>query len=198
MRRKPKELLERCSECGFRKEWCICNSIKKMDNKTRVLLITHAQDERKPSNTGKIIRASVQNYCLVRYGTKEERIDYEWIKNQNPVILFPNENAVILSKTYCESLYSPTLVILDGTWSQAAKLANKLIKITSNFVTLPQGSYNKYLLRDSGTENKLCSAQALIEALNILGEDTVNIQNAIDLFITKNLQIRGQISRLEK
>ncbi len=188
-----KKEVERCSQCGFRTVWCICNSIKKTDNKTEVMLITHANDQRKPSNTGKIIASSLANCRLIRYGNKDEILDFEEIMQRNIAILYPNETSGTLSPELYEELGRPVITVLDGTWSQAARLASKFSKKNARFIKLPPGGHGRYFLRNSGSPDRLCSAEALIRTLKLLGEETAGLENALKLFIEKNLQIRGRL-----
>ena len=185
--------IQRCEKCGFRIEWCICPQISKMKNFSDIILITHALDEKKPSNTGKIISTTLTKCETIRYGHIDERLDIQSLSKRNILLLYPNEDSQEITKDLYESLKKPAILVLDGTWHQASKLANKFKKIGAKFIHLPQGNYSKYLLRSSGREERLCTAQALIECLKILGEDTLNFENALNLFIEKNLQIRGRL-----
>ncbi len=189
--RKSSRTIDRCISCGFRREQCICSRIETSETKTKLALIIHQHDEVKPSNTGKLLIAAVPSCIVYRYGFKEHTLDYKEISTIHPAVLFPKPGARTISKELWQEWENPTLLVVDGTWSQAAKQANKLSATTEKFVTLPPGDYLKYKLRNSGSDDKLCTAQAVIEALKILGEDTEKIQAALDLFIENNLKIRG-------
>ena len=191
---RNKKAIIRCSKCGFRLEWCICGEIKKINNSADIVLIAHILDEQKPSNTGKIISACLENCEVIKYGAIGEVFDINSFANKNTLILYPTEESKEITKELYESLSKPSITILDGTWSQAAKMANKFKKAGGKFIHLPKGIYDKYMLRKSNKEERLCSAQALIQTLKILGENTLEFENALKLFIEKNLKIRGRIN----
>lgn len=190
---KRRNNIERCDKCGFRLEWCICHDLSKMNNNANVILITHVQDEKKPSNTGKIISAVLSKCKKIRYGQIGEPLNIESILTENVILLYPSEDSKEITKELYDSLNRPAILTLDGTWHQASKMANKFKKAGATFIHLPQGNYTKYLLRNSGKEERLCTAQALIECLRILGEDTTNLETALNIFIEKNLKIRGKL-----
>ena len=185
--------MTRCAKCGFRLKWCICGEIKKTSNSTDVILITHARDLKKPSNTGKIISACFDNCETIRYGEIGKALDVNSFVDRNTLILYPNDVSNEITKEFYESFAKPPITILDGTWKQAARMASKLKKAGGNFIHLPKGDYDKYMLRNSGKEERLCSAQALIQTLKILGEDTLECEKALRLFIDRNLKIRGRL-----
>ncbi|MCQ2736886.1 MAG: DTW domain-containing protein [bacterium] len=189
---------ERCRLCGFRKEWCICSEIGRADIKARLIIIQHTMDAVKPSNTANIIRLA--SGCeIMRYGgNREEVIDYNYIDSMSPFILYPAEDSKPLSKELWIESGRPPLIALDGTWKQAARAAAKFAGRNVKFVRLPEGfSGGGYKLRKSGSEERLCTGEAVIDALKTMGEDTSVLEDALKLFINKNLLIRGRARDIE-
>lgn len=195
MRRKNSA--NRCSICKLQPELCICDRLKKTELHSDLIILLHISEEHKTSNTAKIVAASVDRCTIYRYGAPDAVINYDEIEAKNPVVLFPHATARVLTKEYWQELDSPTLVVPDGTWGQAARQASKMAARGFKFVTIPDGDYLEYHLRHADSKKKLCTAVAIEAALRTIGEDTRALKENIELFLKLKLSLRGKLSELE-
>ncbi len=187
----------RCPICGFKEGMCICGELPRVNLNVQLILVQHTLDAIKPSNTGNIIQA-ITSCKVIRYGgSKNERLEAEQIADLG-LILYPAASALTLSRELWEIKGRPPLIAIDGTWKQAARVASKLKKTSSseNFVKLRGNFKSFYRLRNSGMANRLCTGEAISEALKILGEDAEKIDMGLSLFIEKNLKLRGKLNKI--
>ena len=193
--RKNRSPENKCTICGFRPELCICSEIEKVTPKIRIILIQHSLDARKPSNTGNLLRG-ITDCELIRYGKLEDQpINMEEIEKLNAFVLYPFQDSILLTKDIWKEGETPTIIIPDGTWKQASRLASRLRGHCRGFLRFPENYVTNYKLRDSREEFKLCTCESARNVCGILGD--TKSEQAIDkifkLFVNRNLKNRGKI-----
>lgn len=190
---------DRCPDCGFRRELCICARLPSISTSARLVIIQHSLDAIKPSNTANLV-ARMTGCERIRYGgDRDEVADAGLVASLSPVVLYPAASSSVLSRESWEELGRPPIVILDGTWRQAAREASRLSRAgCSRFARLPDGFRGNYRLRKSGFEDRLCTAEAVAALFRVLGEDSNAdaLERGLGLFIEKNLLIRGRLGKI--
>ena len=130
-----------------------------------IWLLTHSEETKKSSGTGKLIKDTLHNQCHV----------IEWARKQpNPELLAldPSNTAIV----YLANPDSPTLgnkqitdmqniIILDGTWQQARKMYNHsaYLKNYPHYEIL--GEKSIYSKRRNQKAAGLCTAEVAIHLL---------------------------------
>eukprot|EP01064_Diplonema_japonicum_P016031 TRINITY_DN2406_c0_g2_i4.p1 TRINITY_DN2406_c0_g2~~TRINITY_DN2406_c0_g2_i4.p1 ORF type:complete len:373 (+),score=61.41 TRINITY_DN2406_c0_g2_i4:193-1311(+) len=127
----------RCPYCWVLKEACFCDEIPEMETCINFVVLYHANEFFRSSSTGKLVCQALGGRLLV-YGHHEKELE-ELITQPNTYILFPDETSVTLDKI-CEDaewhtltpdakmakkrerVKEITVIVLDGTWSQARSL----------------------------------------------------------------------------
>lgn len=110
-----------CGKCRRPSSDCFCGLLEPIPSATRVLILQHPRERDVPVGTARLARLGLHNAIL--------RTDVDF--SADPVVraclaegpaylLFPGEGAVDVETTRFPSPI--TLVVLDGTWWQAAKL----------------------------------------------------------------------------
>jgi DTW domain-containing protein len=178
----------RCEACRLHRNVCICDRLVSLPTRTRLVLLLHQLEVHKPTNTGRLALRCLPNSELALRG----RIDVlagaadggrlgleaaqvidpgqraEWlVRAARPVLLFPDPDAVPL--TELRDGPPVTLVVPDGTWSQAVRARRRVAGLASiPCAMLPAGLVSTYRLRHEPRAGRLSTLEAIAHALGIL------------------------------
>jgi DTW domain-containing protein len=187
---------------------CLCATLPRLVTRTRVVLVMHRVEHRKPTNTGRIALACLPSAELVlrgeRAGGNQPVVDEmlagldaarDAATASEPLLLFPHEDAVPLT---ARPAGAPpvTLVVPDGTWRQASKVRARtpgLARVPA--VTLPPGPPSRYRLRTEAHPAFLSTLEALARALGILEGPEVQraLEDVFDAVVHRTLWVRGEM-----
>lgn len=162
----------RCPRCRMHESLCLCAAVPRIETRTRLVLVIHRYEDRKPTNTGRLACACLPNSTVVMRGLKGEPsapllLDPE----SEPVLLFPAEDAGPIAP-FVQSKRPVTLVVPDGTWRQASKVRKRVPGLRDlPCVTLPPGKPSHYQLRFDAHETGLGTMEAIARALGMLEDD---------------------------
>lgn len=181
-RRPTKAPAPRCIRCRLLEELCICEVIRKAAERlkgsvtTRVILVTHAYEKTQVSHTGhlvpELLEGAEQRWCAGRNPAPE--LGHLLEGGARALVLFPDAGAPCLRPE--DSGLSPglTLVVPDGTWRQARRVAHRHPVISAlPRVTLPGLGPARWTVRRSARPLGLCTLEALARALGVLHGDSV-------------------------
>ncbi|MEO8874401.1 MAG: tRNA-uridine aminocarboxypropyltransferase, partial [Polyangiaceae bacterium] len=118
----------RCPRCYMHGSLCVCNLIPnpKVETRTRLILVIHRIEARKPSNTGRLGVESLQNSeTWVRGHEDNPTGAFEEDATRQALFLFPQEDATPIAE-FADSQLPITLIVPDGTWRQAAKVRKRV------------------------------------------------------------------------
>lgn len=112
--------------CCFRPEThCMCRAVTPIKASRNIVVLQHPNERKKYHATAKLLKAWIQN-CKVLRGVQFSKeylqsqcIDFEL---EDAVLLFPrnDQENLVTDQTGFD-----TLIVLDGTWSQARKIFNQ-------------------------------------------------------------------------
>jgi DTW domain-containing protein YfiP len=107
--------LPRCPRCGA--AHCFCERIPRIATRTRFVLLRHAWELDKASNSGRIAHLALENSIVHDIGIAGQPFDPAWIPD-GAWLLFPAAPP--------EPLSAPSsVVVLDGTWAQAKQMLKR-------------------------------------------------------------------------
>jgi DTW domain-containing protein YfiP len=177
---------------------CVCALMPRIQTRTHVFLVVHADEADKPTNTGTLALRALPNSSVrvVGEGTALVR--------EPPVVLPPgfvhltlgmSEDARPLAEVMHELRGQPVcLCVPDGTWRQAHRIKKKHLAGVPA-VTLPLGAPTAYALRAESHKGGLATLEAIARALAIL-EDDPAIEQALLVpflaFVAQSLKARGR------
>jgi DTW domain-containing protein YfiP len=108
------------TRCG-RNAVCICGSAPRLDLATRVIMVIHAVEWRRPSNTGHLARLALANAEIRLQGLRHRPVSGDGIDPASPstLVLYPGRGADPLT---AEALAARplTLLVPDGNWVTSA------------------------------------------------------------------------------
>jgi DTW domain-containing protein len=175
----------RCPGCRLHRQVCICDRFVALPTRTRVVLLLHQLEARKPTNTGRFALRCLPNSELAVRGRLDDAEEQaratgepqppaarevpRWLaRAAQPVLLFPHPEAVALT-TFVDSSLPTTLVVPDGTWSQAVRARRRVPGLADvPCACLPAGLVSTYRLRHEPRPGRVSTLEAIAHALGIL------------------------------
>jgi DTW domain-containing protein len=191
----------RCGVCGLHLKLCICDTLPRLETRTRVVIIMHSREARRTSNTARLALACLPNSTLVEraeHGAHEPaRL---WSSDSTPAILFPAPDATPLD-TWRGSVTAPvTLVVPDGTWGQASRLRQRVPGLAGlPCVSLPAGPPSVYRLRAIDRLSRVSTLEAIARALGLLESFAIGaaLERVLAVMVDRTLWMRGRIDRAQ-
>jgi DTW domain-containing protein len=166
----------RCLQCLMHEPLCICAIIPNIETQTKVVLIVHSREIKKPSNTGGLACKALNNSQVVIRGIKDQPLDQAEIVSPDAqnIFLFPTEESIPI-KTWCNSFKNPDkpvrLIVPDGNWSQAARVLRRLPGSSLvQPVNIPIGEPSEYMLRKEPLRRPegMATLEAIARTLELL------------------------------
>ena len=169
--RKRKHVRPRCEVCALHTELCVCAELRPVELATRLIVIQHSRERHKPTNTARLLLHLVTGARLVHYGLRDEPTDMAGLlaTAADACVLYPREAARVLEAAASPPERPRTLIVLDGTWRQARRLAGRIPEIAAlPFVTLPSGAASSWPVRRTPNPAHLCTFEAVVRAVALL------------------------------
>jgi DTW domain-containing protein YfiP len=180
---------------------CVCRlmPVPRIATRTRLVLIIHRDEERKPTNTGRLAAECLANSeTIVRGHESRPTPPFLCPPGTKPLFLFPHEEAVTLTDIAIPA--DPvTLIVPDGNWRQASKVRNRVPGLRDvRCVSLPIGAPSMYRLRTEAHEGGLATMEAIARAMGLLeGEPGTCVQHALEFvfraMVDRTLWSRGAL-----
>ncbi|XP_012621560.2 tRNA-uridine aminocarboxypropyltransferase 2 [Microcebus murinus] len=178
---EPAERRPECSRCSRPQKVCLCPflPVHPLHISTHLYIIQHPAEENKVLRTVPLLAACLpQDKCKVKIGRRfsEER-DPELstvCRKSGTLILYPGADAANLEEFVLDSpVYPSTIIIIDGTWSQAKDIfyKNSLFRLPKQ-VQLKTNISSQYVIRMQPTNRCLSTLECAAVALSILEKNS--------------------------
>ena len=177
---------------------CICALLPTLATRTRLMVIMHYREERKPTNTGRLAARCVADSRIHIVGDRERPLPEPLLgSDEQPLLLFPADDAVPIA-TFANSPTPMTLIVPDGNWRQASKMHARVAGLQrATCVTLPDdGEITAYRLRAEPRDGGLATAEAIARALAVLEPDAKAANAILAVFrimVERTLWLRGAL-----
>jgi len=182
---------------------CVCSEIPNLTTRHRWLFVQHPSERHKTTNTGHLAHRALAGSQLSWFRSRVEppQPELEWGPPDDLVLLFPRSGAEMLDpeELVCRSRPA-SVVVLDGTWSQARKMARSIPQLDGvPAVALPQHARARFSLRQETFEGGMSTLDAvcwLVEAIEgpELADALLGLNRA---FVERTLASRGTPLRNE-
>jgi DTW domain-containing protein YfiP len=172
---------------------CICALVPRVETRTRVLLILHQLEDRKPTNTGRLAARCLINAAVSERGGAAPASLWQ---GTQPVLLFPHPDARPLEE-WRDSARPLTLVVPDGTWRQANKARRRVDGLAElPCVALPPVVRSSYRLRHDKRPDRVSTIEAVALALRILeGPAAADpLERIFRIMVDRTLWTNGRIA----
>ncbi len=161
--------LPRCPRCNQAEAACICDALVRVAIRTKVLVLVHHLEARKTTNTGRLAALGL-GARLGLWGDRDA--DPPALPDGRVLLLFPSEASRPLVPGDATS--DATLVVPDGSWPQARKMARRVEAACAGRVErvrVEAGVPSLYTLRRTTREGALATIEAIAYALSVLEGD---------------------------
>lgn len=182
---------------------CICALVPRLETRTRLELIVHYREERKPTNTGQLAARCLARSTISIVGDRDRPLERTPIgDHEQGLLLFPADDAVPITD-FATSVRPIVLVVPDGTWRQASKFRKRVAGLAElPCVVLPEMGPTEYRLRAEPHAGGLATFEAIARALRILeGEAGQAIEAAMlavfRVMVERTLWLRGALPDAE-
>jgi DTW domain-containing protein len=147
-----------------------------------VVLIVHAKEIKRTTNSGKLALEALPNSQMIIRGLKDENTDLSHILTDEyeSVLFYPAEGATELNESYIQSRKNKKplqLIVPDGNWRQAAKV-NTRYKEFAGLTRVMISSENtaKHHLRQESSSYGMSTLEAIARALKVIEGEAVGNQ----------------------
>lgn len=195
--RKP-----RCRACGLHTEICVCAELPRVPTRQSFLLVQHAIETLRPTNTGRMVEAMLPNTKLMTYGLRVRPFDDAPLRREDTdyLLLYPSDDAVQLTRDMCEPRAGRRVefVLLDGTWRQAAHMGRRIEALRRMpRVCLPPGGPTSWTIRNPSRSDQLCTLEAAIRVVDVAGysEAAAAMHDALEWIEARMLFMKGRLPR---
>jgi DTW domain-containing protein YfiP len=171
----------------------MCAAVAPLRLSTRVLVFVHRREVHKPTNTARLVPLALEHSEVRVLGRPEDRArltDVE-VAGRRTLLLYPSDDALVLTRELAAGL-PLTLVVPDGNWRQASKMARKEGELARlQPVRLPDGLPSRWALRRHPDPLRIGTFEAIARALGIL--EGLAIQNALERVLELKVERQRRI-----
>jgi DTW domain-containing protein YfiP len=193
---------KRCQHCLMLLPICICALIPRIQTKTRMELIVHVREIRKPTNTGCLAAKCLENSATHVRGSQDQSVPYEQIFDDDyqNFFLFPADHAKVLSPALVAEATKPIrLIVPDGNWGQASRVASRIPENAKyQQVILPPGEPTQYRLRREPRQRPegLATMEAIARAYAIIESKEVEAElvKIFRIMVDRSLWTKGKLA----
>jgi DTW domain-containing protein YfiP len=179
---------------------CICPSIPSYTLDTRLVLVMHRREHKKPTATGPLALEVLSNSELRIHGHQDRPLDFTdlYTPERRILLLYPGDDAPILCRSFLDRDNRPvTLVVPDGNWRQAAKMGRRLPGLEhAEMVRLPEGPRTGWGIRREHHAYGLATFEAIARAIGIIESPAVQsgMEDFFRLMVQTTLDSRWSTS----
>jgi DTW domain-containing protein YfiP len=166
----------------------MCDSIPRIELRTRICLVVHHRELTRSSNTGLLaLRALVNSEMRVR-GETMETLDLSDLltARYRTFLLYPSDDAIELDEKLIAQESKPIqLIVPDGTWRQARKVHYRHPELKNvQRVKMSTRNSSVFQLRAQYKPERMVTLQAIAQCLGIIEGEVVERQ-LMKLYRTK-------------
>ena len=178
---------------------CICGIAPHLSLRTRVAVIMHVREAVRPSNTGRLIPLALANSFVCLRGIRDQRTQTAGMipPETQGLVLYPAPDSGELNQDYISPIKKPvTLVVLDGNWNQAAKMAKREPALADlPKVHLAAGPVSQFRLRTQSDPARVCTFEAVARALGAIEGPEVQkeLEGFFTIMVERMLWARGKL-----
>lgn len=209
----------RCARCALPEVACLCAALVPTPARTRVVVLMHFAEHKKPTNTGRLVPMLVEGAEVRLRGlpgdydpdrdprrrppgrgpaagaARGARVDMHDLLDPARRLLLLEPDGAPLAEVAAAEQRPVTLLVADGTWRQARRTVNREPALAAaTRVRLPDGPAGRYRLRDSGAPERLATLEAVARALGVLDgpEVQAHLEAVFDQLVERTLRLRGR------
>jgi tRNA-uridine aminocarboxypropyltransferase len=155
-----------CSRCLVRD--CLCADIPVVPTRTRIVIVRHASELYRSSNSGRLAHLALPNSEILDHAIEGAPIDDARLAIAGSWLLYPEGEP----RTRAPEPPPSRLIVLDGTWQQSRRMRQRLIGLRGlPVLRLPDEEAPPDRLRASPGRGLVSTIEAIARALRLLEGD---------------------------
>lgn len=193
-----------CAACGLNPALCICAQMPRLQTSTRLLLVVHARELKRTTNTGRLAVKALENSVMRVRGEGRERLDLspDLHESYKSLLLYPSDDAAELNSDFLQGLRAGgemrpiQLIVPDGNWRQAGKVGLRHPELAAvRRVKISQPNKALYHLRAEHSEYGMSTLEAIAKAYRVCESEEAyqKLQALYEAKLTATLTGRGTI-----
>src|SRR5262245_59783258 len=177
----PSDLRGLCERCWQRIGTCLCADIGRVANRTEVLILRHAKEIWRTSNTARIASLALERCEVIEVGMRdddrdrfEQRVRDALAQPGKSYLLYPGPVTAIPRAEETKETKEPIrLVVPDGSWRQARRMLQRVPGLAElPRISLAAPKDTALRLRRPSVADGLSTIEAIARALGAIeGED---------------------------
>jgi DTW domain-containing protein len=159
-----------CARCTRPVSVCVCEGMVELDTRTRIVILQHPRESIVPINTARLaelVFTHAERHVGIEFAEDRDVVAALSSESAPPILLFPGEHTRDLAT---EAPAGPvTLVVIDGTWSQAKKLLKKnpMLQRLPRYALAP-AEPSRYRIRREPAPHCVSTIEAIVAAVEAL------------------------------
>lgn len=155
----------RCATCFLQTPVCLCAQIVRVATRTRFLIVRHAAEAFKNSNSGRIAALALENSEILAHGDVSRGLDESKLRQDGTWLLFPEGE---INGEQWLGKPPKNLVVLDGTWPQARRMRQRIRGLRGlPTLSLPKNRVATQRLRTERLKNGMTTLEAVARAVEL-------------------------------
>lgn len=197
----PGDLTSLCERCWQRRGACLCADVPRVVAKTEVIILRHAKERWRTSNTTRLVELAVAGVEMIEVGARgddreafEARVRNILARPGHTRLLFPGGEAPALNG----SDIPRRIIVPDGSWQQARRMVMRVPGLS----TLPKLSLAgperpRRRLRLPTRADGVSTIEAIAQALDHLeGKGSgAALETLYDLMVERSLPHRRRMAQ---
>lgn len=161
-----------CLQCERPEKSCLCHLVTLVDNDIHIVILQHPLEVKQSKGSVTLLHQSLKNSQVIVGENFTDNIEVQRLLehyHQQCAVLYPANDAVVLSVNNSNITTPKCLFILDGTWKKAYKMfmSNTWLQQLPHF-TLENDIVGQYRIRKTTKKHALSSLEACCYALSVL------------------------------
>lgn len=192
---------DRCAKCRMLPGLCLCALIPSLPLRTRLVLLMHAREDQKPTNSGRLAHLCLPNSEVRFRGLQdgpplslEGLVDEEY---ESWMLYFSPESEALTPELVARSSRPIRLIVPDGTWSQASKIGAKVSKLLPGVkpIKLVNQKPSNYRLRSEHHADGMATFEAIARTLGVIEGAAVQeqMEHIFQVMTDRVLYTRGRL-----
>lgn len=157
----------RCPTCLLIARLCLCAEVPRIETRTRVVILRHAAERWRTSNSGRIAALALTGATIVEHGHGRE-LDEAAVRAPGTWLVYP-EGA---PRRVAPAPPPERLVFLDATWHQARRMRQRIAALRGlPVLALAVDEIPAARLRESPGGGRVSTIEAISRALRLCEGD---------------------------
>ena len=187
----PEGLPGRCPRCYVMQAHCLCAQVPRVDNRTQVVVLRHAFEASKSTNTARTAALALHRIRIIDWepGAPPD-VDALLASLGRAWLLYPGASSADAGA----GSKPDAVIVVDGTWRQARKMLKThpaLLRLPK--LSLPPVPSPVLRLRNAPTDDARSTLESIADALALLEGPRVGapLRQLHDVMVERVLRSRG-------